>query len=181
MVLARPAAPGTAAALALAALARLDREINGGAGAPARALISCRSVLEQAAERWAGPAARAGGTVRLRWHAGSARVLADPGDLERAVDNLLANAIEHGSPPVRLEAGLRRGRVRIAVIDCGGGEADRGARRPLRGRSRGHGLRLVRRFAARHGGRFFLERGDGGTMAVLELPLATAGGRRSAA
>jgi len=43
----------------------------------------------------------------------------------------------------------------------------------LSGRARhGHGLRLVRRTAARHGGSFALHLGEQGTSAVLELPLA---------
>jgi two-component sensor histidine kinase len=46
----------------------------------------------------------------------------------------------------------------------------------LSGKARhGHGLRLVRRIAARHEGTFALHRGELGTSAVLELPLA---GRR---
>jgi hypothetical protein len=43
----------------------------------------------------------------------------------------------------------------------------------LTGRARhGHGLRLVRRTAESHGGAFALHRGELGTSAVLELPLA---------
>lgn len=166
LVLARPAGPGTAIALALAALARLDREINGGPEPGAAALVSCRSVLEQAAERWAPAARRAGGRIDLRWEAGGAKVLADPSELERAIDNLVANALEHGRPPVTIQATLLVGRIRIAVADAGGGQER------TSGPGRGHGLRIVRRFAARQGGRFFLRRGAGGSLAVLELPLA---------
>ena len=166
LLLARPAAPGTAMALALAALARLDREINGGPERAAEVLVSCRSVLEQAAERWAPVARRGGGTIDVRWEAAGAKVLADPAELEAAVDNLLANALEHGRPPVTIQATLLVGRIRIAVADAGGGRIEGSSS------GRGHGLRIVRRFAARQGGRFFLRRGAGGSVAVLELPLA---------
>jgi signal transduction histidine kinase len=43
----------------------------------------------------------------------------------------------------------------------------------LSGRGRhGHGLGVVRRIATAHDGRFALRRADGGSLAVLELPLA---------
>ncbi len=38
-------------------------------------------------------------------------------------------------------------------------------------RRRGHGLAVVRRAAAAHGGRFALRRSERGSLAVLELPL----------
>ncbi|MFN8161500.1 MAG: hypothetical protein U0R52_10725 [Solirubrobacterales bacterium] len=44
-----------------------------------------------------------------------------------------------------------------------------GWRSPL---GRGHGLAVVRRVAAAHGGRFALDRGAIRSVAVLELPLA---------
>jgi len=45
----------------------------------------------------------------------------------------------------------------------------------LAGRRRhGHGLRIVRRVAARHGGSFRLRRSPSGTEACLELPLSGA-------
>jgi len=44
----------------------------------------------------------------------------------------------------------------------------------LSGRNRrGHGLAVVRRVAADHGGRFALRRAETGSMAALELPLAS--------
>jgi nitrogen fixation/metabolism regulation signal transduction histidine kinase len=42
----------------------------------------------------------------------------------------------------------------------------------LSGRNRrGHGLPVVRRIAADHGGRFVLRRSEQGSLAMLELPL----------
>jgi signal transduction histidine kinase len=43
-------------------------------------------------------------------------------------------------------------------------------------RRRGHGLAVVRRVAARHGGRFSLRCSERGSCARLELPLVGAGG-----
>jgi signal transduction histidine kinase len=178
LLLSSPVRAGSSAALALAALTRLERVIDGGGAPPlVQTLVAPRSLLEQAAERWSEPAARLGGTVRLRWSAGAAKVLAEPAQLEAAVDNLIANALEHGAPPVRIEASSRAGRIRIAVIDAGPAGPGVGGRRS----GRGHGLKIVRRFAARHGGRFFLEHRAAGTVAVLELPIVTGAAGRSAA
>jgi signal transduction histidine kinase len=182
MLLARPALPGSTAALALAALTRLDREINGGVASGAPTLVSCRSQAEEAVARWSERAVSAGTRIGLRWSAGGATVFADPAELAGALDNLLLNALEHGSPPVRIDATVRSGRLRLAVIDGGGRSRDDGPGPDwLSGRRRrGHGLKLVRRFATRQGGRFFLDRRARGTVAVLELPVAGPGGRRAA-
>jgi signal transduction histidine kinase len=166
--------------LAIAALAELDRAINGVARGSRLQAVSPRPLITAAAKRWRSRAAMAGGTIQLRWLAGPARLLADPMGVSQAVDNLIVNALEHGGPHVIVEAGVRSGRLRIAVIDDG-----RGARPAERmgapgevlayllgRRRRGHGLEVVREIAARHGGRFALQRSDSGSVAVLELPLA---------
>src|SRR5262249_10981362 len=98
-------------------------------------------------------------------------------------DNLIVNAIEHGGPRVRVEAELAAGRLRVAVIDSGRGSRPTERRETpaelverLTGRRRrGHGLRVVRRTAAAHGGELSLRCSESGTAAVLELPLAAAG------
>ena len=104
---------------------------------------------------------------------------ADRGAVAQAIDNLVVNAIEHGGPEIVVEASTGSGRLRVAVVDSG-----RGARRPRREgpapliarlsgrRLHGHGLRVVRRTAADHGGNFQLRSSARGTEAILELPLA---------
>ena len=70
--------------------------------------------------------------------------------------------------------------MRIAIADSG--RASRPAERKdapadvigrLAGRRRrGHGLAVVRRVAAEHGGRFALRQSERGSLAMLDLPLS---------
>jgi signal transduction histidine kinase len=173
--------------LAVAALARLDAEVNGGARPTDRLPIGCRALLESAVARWRGRAALSGGSLELRLHS-DPMVLAEPSALAQAIDNLIVNALEHGGPAVVVEAGVRAGRVRVAVADNGVASRS-GLRRETpretisrltEGRRRGHGLDVVREVASSHGGRFALQRSEQGSVAVLELPLAPSGGLRAA-
>jgi signal transduction histidine kinase len=163
--------------LAAAALERLDREINGGAPADVRAPLRVRPLLESAAVGWRRRADLAGGSLELRWRAGDPVVHGDRCGMLQALDNLVLNAIEHGGSRIVVEATSGDTGVRVAVLDSGGtpsrqlrGASGLSAR--LGGRARhGHGLRVVRRTAVAHGGRFDLRRSETGTEAVLELPL----------
>jgi signal transduction histidine kinase len=178
--------------LATAALARLEREINGGGETRLRAVVALRPLLEAACRRWRGQAKLSGATLGVRWEAGEALVEGDRIDLAAALDNLIANAVEHGGPRIELVADRVGGRVCLAVVDSGRGAGRRAREREavLRGRAarrrrdpraalgrlsgkarHGHGLRLVRRTAEHHGGTFALHQGEHGTSAVLELPL----------
>jgi signal transduction histidine kinase len=169
--------------MAATALERLEREINGEPVAPARAPVSVRSLLEAAHGRWSPRAALAGGSLSLGPWAGEAMVEGDRCELAQALDNLIVNAIEHGGPEVVVETRARAGRIRVAVVDRGGrSRSDAGRQSPagpiarLTGRRRrGHGLRVVRRVAANHGGAFRLRSSEQVTEAVLELPLSGAG------
>jgi signal transduction histidine kinase len=171
--------------LAWRATDEIERAVDGGSTPPRLRPLSLRPLVEATVARWAPSAAMAGSRVGLRWRAGAAWVMADPHRLSQALDNLVANALEHGGPPVELDARLCSQGVRIAVAD-GGAIAARGMRepaRPLDGagsapfpRDRhgggGHGLEVVRTIATEHGGRFALRRGEAGSVAVLEVPLA---------
>lgn len=175
--------------MAVAALARLEREINGEGESAAPAVLAVRPLIEAARRRWQRQAELGGATIEVRWDAGEAAIEGDRIDLAEALDNLLANALTHGGPRIELTADRVGGRICLAVVDSGSG-ADRRARERaasararearrrrslfgrLSGRARhGHGLRLVRRTAIAHGGTFALLRGEHGTSAVLELPL----------
>lgn len=192
--------------MATEALERLDREINGGAGpgglAPLEgaaalggaaaprgggasgggdaldgaAAVPVEPLLRLALARWRPRVELRGGSARLRWRAGEAAVSGDAARLEQALDNLLANAVEHGGAEVVVEARRAGRRLEIAVVDSGppaarGPERGSGWAAKLSGRRRhGHGLRLVRRIAAEHGGGFELRRLPGRTEALLWLP-----------
>ena len=157
-----------AAELALAALDDLDHEINGAPRDLAPRPVACRALVEAAVERWRGPAAEARRSLELRWRAGTVMVMADPCRIAQALDNLLANAVEHGGLRVRVEAATGARHVRISVSNAALPTPVH-ARRDLR---RGHGLRVVASIATAHGGRFLVQRPAGAWVAVLELPLA---------
>ncbi len=174
---------------AATALVRLEREVNGETIVAAQEPVAVASLLAAAVARWAGLARRAGTSLTLCGGGAGASVRGDRDGIERALDNLIVNAVEHGGPQVGVAAEAAGPRLRIVVRDSGtarGGERDRrsGANAPLRlaaalsrlsgRRRRGHGLRLVRRVAAAHGGELRLRRRGNATEAVLELPLATA-------
>ena len=160
-------APGSLE-LALAALDDLDVAINGSRPALARRPVAARPLLEAAVERWRGVAARRERSLAFEWAAGRAILIADPVRLGQALDNLLANAIEHGALRVVLRVDRSSVGLRIAVLTAVGPSVA-SAPDPRRG----HGLAVVERVAAAHFGRFTLRRGPGDVEAVLELPLTS--------
>lgn len=166
--------------LATEALERLDREINGGSRGPAWGVVDAGPLVRAAIARGQGRAGLAGASLELRWNAGEASVSGDRFALGQALDNLIANAIEHGGPTIVVAVRRSRGRLRIAVIDSGRAARPR-SRQPsaaavaarLAGKRRhGHGLAVVRRVVADHRGRFGLRHSEQGSLAVVELPLA---------
>jgi signal transduction histidine kinase len=176
--------------LAATALERLEREINGEPTAPARAPVDVRPLLAAAASRWRPRVALGGGSLRVceGSAAGEAVVIGDRCLLAQALDNLLANAVEHGGPEIAVGTAREQGRLLITVSDRGPCRRRPGRRREGPGdlatrlagrRRRGHGLRIVRRIAAEHGGAFELRRGAQGSEAALELPLQALSGARS--
>ncbi len=128
-----------------------------------RSPVAVRAMLARLAQQY-GPAAAAA-RVDIRCHGGRAVLLLDPALIERAVGNLIDNAIRHARA-TRIVVGARQsgGSVRIWVIDDGVGvgpidaplifdeyyQAEAGsARRPG---GFGLGLPSVRRLAALMGG-----------------------------
>jgi two-component system osmolarity sensor histidine kinase EnvZ len=189
LVLQARSAPGIGAhrrgqlELALDALAGLDRQVNGGSVDRRFELVDAAELAREAVSRWSAAATLAGRRIRFSWAAPSARLDCDPLALARALDNLLANALEHGRGEIRVDGSERAGRLRIVVANgadagCPVPAAARAPRAllpaPGRGREqrRGHGLRIVADVAAEHGGRFAACAHAAGASAVLELPLA---------
>lgn len=171
--------------MATAALERLDREINGQAAGESPKPLAARALLEDAVGRWKRPAALRGRALQLLWRASEPRVTGSEVGLAQALDNLINNAIEHGAGKVTIEAREISGRLLLAVRNSDRSPLARGKRegfdlrRRLGGYHRhGHGLRVVARTAADHGGSFQLLRFKGGTEARFELPLHPEGSGR---
>ena len=178
-----PAGTGVHLAAALAALTDLEGEINGQRSARRPLRIDAAGLVADAVSRWREPAARHGRDVELRWRAPDAEVIGDPQALARALDNVIANSLEHGSGRLRIE-GRAEGRwLRVAIadgdpaagsaaVDRAGGGSDRPGGREIADPRRGHGLAIVAGVAAACGGRFAFSPRRAGALAVLELPLA---------
>lgn len=161
--------------LATAALERLDREINGSALERVVTEVSVNGLVEEAVQRWKVPATDSEIGLKKEWNGPPTFVQGDRFDLAQALDNLLSNAIEHGCGEVRI--GWRRvgGEVCISVSNSGAGRTTRAGLRTGRRSSRsrrGHGLRVVKRIARRHGGSFVLQSAGSRVKATLRLPLA---------
>jgi signal transduction histidine kinase len=174
-------ADGTHLDTALAALADLDAEINGEPPRRAQAPLDARKVLAEAVGRWHSPAAMLGRELELKLPMGAPTVRVRREAIASALDNLISNSLEHGGTRIRVTARSLKGRLRISVADGTPGGRVACIAGPLRQRPsgvsdprRGHGLGIVARFAAEHGGRFAFQRGDAGSIALLELPLADA-------
>ncbi len=168
-----PASPPGAARrglieLATCALTELDGAVNGEGAPPTRRLVSSREVVLAALERWRPATSEAGG-IRVFWDAGPAPVAGDPVAMAQALDNLIANALEHGGPPLVVTAARVSGRLRLTLANGRSGDERRNGNRDPR---RGHGVGIVREFAESHAGRFALCETGSGCVAALELPIA---------
>jgi signal transduction histidine kinase len=124
------------------------------------------------ADRFAARARRAGRTVEVE--GGSPLVVtADPDRLDRAVVNLVDNALRHGAGTVRLASRRLPSGVEISVADEG---ADRAGAREAgvpREPGRGLGLSIVDALARAQGGSVALDSEATGTRVVLTLPRAS--------
>ena len=178
-----PASPGSAARrgliqLATTALSDLERAVNGEPWAPALRPIASREIVLAALERWRA-ATDQGVPIKLFWDAGAGVVDADPARLAQALDNLFANALDHGGPPLTVTGSRVAGKLRITVSDSGShsspptGDCNPSRSRRRRDPRRGHGIEIVSQIAASHGGRFALARSGVGCTAALELPLVS--------
>lgn len=152
---------------ARAALRDLDAIVNGGREPRTVRRAPVAEVLDGLALRWRFA------DVDVEPDSAGAEVEADLDRLGAALDNLVANALRHGSGIVRVRATTRAGKVRFEVRDCGPGPRpvpDRCDRR------HGHGLRVVADVASRSGGEALPAHAvpAGGTLAAISLP--TSGG-----
>jgi two-component system, OmpR family, sensor kinase len=104
-------------------------------------------------------------------------VLGERPALERALENLVANAHRHGRGRVTVTVGARDGWAQVTVADEGPGIPPEQAARAFerfwrapdaRGEGSGLGLAIVRAIAERHGGRVTVD-GPRFTLAIKEL------------
>lgn len=150
------------------ALLAVDEVVNGTSAAATSAPISISQLLADVEARWRGVAPV---SCRVKEVPGAAArgFRGDPAALGRAIDNLVANALEHGSEPVTVEASATNGEVVLAIRDRGlAGAPERRSERDPR---RGHGLGIVAEIAEQHGGDALpLRTGPAGTTAALRLP-----------
>ncbi len=158
--------------LALAALRDLDREVNGGGPEIKRRPVEARMLAISACERWRVRAAGAGRRIGVRWSCGDVLADVDPLGVSQALDNLIANALEHGSGPITLEGRRDGDRIDLVVRDSGTCRIERC--REHADPRRGHGLRVTRGLARENGGELRIRGGGNGTAAALVLPLAPA-------
>jgi signal transduction histidine kinase len=156
--------------VAASALQDLDGAVNGDRASRPLRRFSCREVVLAALERWRPMAAQAGG-FRVYWDAGPAPVEGDAVQMAQALDNLIANALEHGGPPVVVTGARVAGRIRVTIANGASHRAPGRERDPRRG----HGTEVVSRVASQHRGRFALCQTGSGCVAALELPLAEPG------
>lgn len=159
------------------ALADLDAARAGRLARDRREPVDVAEVLEELAAAWAPLTRIIGRELRFKTlPAGFVRVRADRGRLLQACNNLIANAMEHGSGAIVVGVRSSTEHIRIEVADGGPGlpapvaELMAGARRG-RGR-RGRGLAIAAEIATRHGGRLAAAPSVRGARVALELPAA---------
>lgn len=153
---------------ARAALSELDAAVNRRVlrRPPVRTALAQTTEALERRWRFAG--------VRVAAPAGDRELRADPLAVGAALDNLVANAIEHGGGEIGVRAVPAPGAVRFEVRDGGGagqrghGSTDRRAADPRHG----HGLAITAAIAAEHGGALTrpIPAPGGGMVATLSLP-----------
>ena len=145
--------------------------------------LSVRELLATVSGRFASRARAEGRSLEVDAPA-DVRLVGDRKRLERALGNLVDNALRHGAGTVRLEAATDNGSLELRVSDQGAGfpagflprAFDRFSR-PDSSRSRGGaglGLALVDAIARAHGGTAVAANGAGGAGVSLRLPLRPA-------
>lgn len=102
----------------------------------------------------------------------------DGAGLERALRNLIDNALDHGEPPVELKSWVKQGGLLVEVRDHGTGmdpstlltmPRPSPAHDRQRMRHRGYGLSIVERFCRDHQGTLTLRQTNGGFVARIQL------------
>lgn len=149
---------------ARAAVCELDAVVNHRVATPLPVSLPLSELTLSLDRRW-----RPFG-VAVHAPLGKEFVVADPARVGTAVDNLVANALDHGSGRVDVRATIRGGQVRIEVRDEGPAPMSSAVGSDPR---RGHGLTIARKAARDFGGVLLgpAPSNEGGTLAAVTLPL----------
>ena len=146
--------------------------------------------LGRAAEpAWRALADARSTALELRMNRNPVWVLGDPRRLLQGIENMVANACEHGRGTVRVTVAKTGNVARVEVSDEGDGPSRAviaRARRRARRRGtlgscaslRGHGMVVSARAAAEAGGSLSVRQTPTGTVVSLELPSDDPAGRR---
>jgi len=148
------------------ALHELDEIVNGRREARPVRRTAIAEVLDALDRRWRFA------DVEVERACGTVEIDADLTRLGAALDNLVVNALRHGSGVVRVRAIAARGKARFEVRDAG--PAATASDRRRRDPRHGHGLRIVADVASGHGGEATPARPapGGGTLAAISLPVS---------
>lgn len=175
-------------------------KLDGQSGQVQGEAFSVAELVQDVAQKFQQPASARGVGVRLAIDAGVSAVVGDIGLIERALENLVENALRHtpagGQVTLQVEASAPR--VRVCVRDTGCGiarahlaqvfdryfqaprvELPQGACAPTHGLAEGRqhhaglGLAITQRIVALHGGQIQVDSTVGvGTVFSFELPAA---------
>jgi signal transduction histidine kinase len=162
------------------ALADLSAAAGGGVTGFRLEEIELDALVGDCVEALRAAAAERGAELRFEWSGPGALVLGDRLRLAQTVDNLLANAIEHGGGLVEVGGCVDGRTARLELTDDGPGLPAPVAELALRARRgrgwRGRGLAIASSIARDHGGRVAAAPSDRGARVVLELPVRSSAG-----
>jgi signal transduction histidine kinase len=143
--------------------------------------VDLGELVLRSARAWSFLSSTYEGSVEVDWRAGPVQIAGHATRLQQALDNLIANALEHGGSRVLIE-GERRGQVvRLLISDGGGGlpqdldavlAEKTEAPSSEKASSRGHGLAIVSNVIRDHQGRLTFGMSSNGPGLLVELPVA---------
>lgn len=143
--------------------------------------VDLEALVRRSVRSWAAVHGR--WRVVLDWRAGRAVVNGHAARLGQALDNLIANALEHGGGPATVVGRSAGDSVTVSILDrgSGAGRALELARAASWRSRRGHGLAIARRAVEEHGGSLRFVRESRGAGVEVRLPLAPGASSMSAA
>jgi signal transduction histidine kinase len=148
--------------------------------------VALDRLLADCVDAWRASAEARGIALQAGWSGPPVTVLAERVRLAQALENLIANALEHGCGPVQVRGAVEASGVRLEVLDAGPGlpaplgdlvrgrRPGRGGPRRGGGLDRGRGLSIVLAAAQAHGGELITAPSQRGARLVLRLPISVA-------